>query len=73
MGARARDPLRLRELIPEFMRLNRELPGTLVVVNQRSIFQRGFDEGRNIDIDVTGPDLQALLPSRARSSGGCGS
>jgi HAE1 family hydrophobic/amphiphilic exporter-1 len=61
MGARARKPLRVRELIPGFMRLSGELPGSIVVVNQASIFSRGFDEGRNIDIDVTGPDLPQLL------------
>ena len=61
MGARANDPLRVRELIPEFMRLNDRIPGTIAVVNQSSIFQRGFDEGRNIDIDITGPDLLRLI------------
>jgi HAE1 family hydrophobic/amphiphilic exporter-1 len=61
MGVRARESLRVRELIPEFMKLSGELPGSFVVVNQSSIFSRGFDEGRNIDIDVTGPDLPQLL------------
>ena len=61
MGVRARDGLRVRELIPLMMRLNAKLPGAFVVVNQRSIFQRGFDEGRNIDIDLTGPDLNELM------------
>ena len=61
MGARARDPLRVRELIPEFQRLSFELPGVIAVVNQASIFQGGFDEGRNIDIDITGPDLGRLI------------
>ncbi|HXV61064.1 MAG TPA: efflux RND transporter permease subunit [Vicinamibacteria bacterium] len=61
IGVRARDPLRTRELIPLMMSLNQKLPGAIVVVNQRSIFERGFDEGRNIDIDVTGPDLQKLM------------
>ncbi|HSF15875.1 MAG TPA: efflux RND transporter permease subunit [Vicinamibacteria bacterium] len=61
IGVRARDPLRTRELIPVMMALNQKLPGAIVVVNQRSIFERGFDEGRNIDIDVTGPDLRRLM------------
>jgi HAE1 family hydrophobic/amphiphilic exporter-1 len=61
MGVRARDPLRVRELIPEFMKLSGQIPGSIVVVNQSSIFARGFDEGRNLDIDVTGPDLEHLL------------
>jgi HAE1 family hydrophobic/amphiphilic exporter-1 len=61
MGVRAREALRVRELIPEFMKLSGQIPGAFVVVNQSSIFARGFDEGRNIDIDVTGPDLPKLL------------
>ncbi len=61
MGARARDPLRIREVIPEFQKANERIPGTLVVINQSSIFQRGFDEGRNIDIELTGPDLERLI------------
>ena len=61
MGIRAREPLRVRELVPVMMSLNSKLPGAIVVVNQRSIFQRGFDEGRNIDIDITGPDLAKLM------------
>jgi len=61
MGVRARESLRVRELIPEFMKLSGRLPGAFVVINQSSIFTRGLDEGRNIDIDVTGPDLPELL------------
>ncbi len=61
MGARARDPLRVRELLPEFQKASNRIPGTLVVINQSSIFQRGFDEGRNIDIEFTGPDLMRLI------------
>lgn len=61
MGIRARDSLRVRELLPELWSLSGQLPGTIVVFNQASIFQRGFDEGRNIDIDVTGPDLVQLF------------
>jgi HAE1 family hydrophobic/amphiphilic exporter-1 len=61
IGVNARESLRARELIPPIMALNAEIPGTIVVVNQRSIFQRGFDEGRNIDINITGPELPELM------------
>lgn len=61
MGVRARDPLRLRELLPEFEAVGSKLPGTIVVINQSSIFQQGIDEGRNIDIELTGPDLLRLI------------
>jgi HAE1 family hydrophobic/amphiphilic exporter-1 len=61
MGARSQDPQRVRELIPEFYKANADLPGVISIINQSSIFQRGFDEGRNIDIDITGPDLEQLI------------
>ena len=32
MGVRAREPLRVRELIPEFMELSGQIPGSIVVV-----------------------------------------
>ncbi len=48
-------------MIPPIMALNAEIPGTFVVVNQSSIFQRGFDEGRNIDINIAGPELPELM------------
>ena len=61
MGINARDPLRVKELIGPVMALNAQIPGTIVVINQSSIFQRGFDVGRNIDINITGPDLDTLM------------
>ncbi|UCE02120.1 MAG: efflux RND transporter permease subunit [Candidatus Latescibacterota bacterium] len=61
MGARANDPLRVRELIPEFRRINGKIPGTIFVINQSSLFQRGIGQGRNIDIEITGPDLNQLI------------
>jgi len=61
MGARSNDPLRVKELIPEFNRAGRDLPGAIFVMNQRSLFQQGRGEGRNIDVEITGPDLEQLI------------
>ncbi|MFQ5776937.1 MAG: efflux RND transporter permease subunit, partial [Terriglobia bacterium] len=61
MGARSNDPVRVRELIPEFQKVNQQIPGAIVVVNQASIFQRGRGEGRNIDVEITGPELERLI------------
>ncbi|HKZ53794.1 MAG TPA: efflux RND transporter permease subunit [Candidatus Acidoferrales bacterium] len=61
MGARANDPMRVRELIPEFQRASEKIPGAITVVSQASIFQRGRGEGRNIDIEITGPELERLI------------
>jgi HAE1 family hydrophobic/amphiphilic exporter-1 len=66
MGARSNHPLRVRELIPEFRSANAHIPGSIFVINQRSLFQRGRGEGRNIDVQVTGPDLDRLLALGAR-------
>jgi HAE1 family hydrophobic/amphiphilic exporter-1 len=47
--------------MPLFYQAGGQVPGAISIINQASIFQRGFDEGRNIDIDVTGPDLERLI------------
>jgi len=61
MGASSNDPLRVGEIIPEFMRANRTIPGSIFFMSQRSIFQRGRGEGRNIDIEIKGPELEQLI------------
>ena len=61
MGALARDPNRIRELIPLFQRVLRQVPGTINVVQQTSLFQRGLGGGRNIRVDLTGPSLERLI------------
>ncbi len=61
MGVRSRDPERARELIPEFQKVNFSIPGAIGFIDQASIFQRGLGEGRNIDIDITGPELEQLI------------
>jgi HAE1 family hydrophobic/amphiphilic exporter-1 len=61
IGASAGDPMRVRELIPEFGRANQKIPGAIAFVAQSSLFQRGVGEGRNIDIQITGPELEELV------------
>jgi len=61
MGARANDPLRVVELIPEFQKANAKIPGAIAVVSQASIFERGFGAGRSIDVEITGPELEHLI------------
>ncbi len=61
MGVRSRDPERARELIPEFQKVNFSIPGAIGFIEQASIFQRSLGEGRNIDIDITGPELPRLI------------
>jgi HAE1 family hydrophobic/amphiphilic exporter-1 len=61
MGARSRDPSRVRELLPIFEELNTSVPGAFGFISQVSLFQRGLGEGRNIDVEVSGPDLERLV------------
>jgi HAE1 family hydrophobic/amphiphilic exporter-1 len=61
MGISARDPVRVRELLPEFEKVNGTLPGSFAFVFQSSIFQRSFGSGRSIDVELTGPELEQLI------------
>lgn len=61
MGARTNDDAEIRGLMPVFHRAMADIPGIIGIVTQSSLFQRGLGEGRNIDIEITGPDLDKLL------------
>jgi len=61
MGARSNDYSRVRELIPEFQRAAAGLPGTIFVINQSSLFQTRRGQGRTIDVEITGPELEQLI------------
>ncbi|HET9481513.1 MAG TPA: efflux RND transporter permease subunit [Candidatus Polarisedimenticolia bacterium] len=61
MGVRSNDPLRVAELQGEFQRAIMKIPGSIGFIQQASIFQRGLGEGRNIDVEITGPDLGTLI------------
>jgi HAE1 family hydrophobic/amphiphilic exporter-1 len=61
MGGRTNDPDRVKELIPLFRRATADLPGVISIITQRGLFERGLGEGRNIDIEVTGPELGTLV------------
>ena len=69
MGGRTNDDARIRDLIPVFRRALADLPGTIGIVTQGSLFQQGLGEGRNIDIEITGPDLDKLLALGGRIFG----
>ena len=61
MGGRTNDDAKIRELIPIFRKAFAEIPGIIGIVTQSSLFRRGLGEGRNIDIEITGPDLDRLV------------
>jgi HAE1 family hydrophobic/amphiphilic exporter-1 len=61
MGVSARDESRVRELIPEFMGANADIPGAIAFIQQYSIFSDDFGGGRSIDVEIAGPDLERLI------------
>ncbi len=61
MGAIAKEPERARELIPVMQGVLSKIPGMISVVTQTSLFQRGIGEGRAINIQITGPELEKLV------------
>ncbi|RMH35801.1 MAG: efflux RND transporter permease subunit [Nitrospirae bacterium] len=61
MGARTNRDEEVKGLIPLFRRATADLPGVISIVTQSSLFQRGLGEGRNIDIEISGPDLNRLV------------
>ncbi len=61
LGLRASDPLRASELTKLVTPLNAKLEGGFIFAQQSSLFQRGLTSGRNIDIEITGPDVEKLV------------
>ncbi|MEZ6093790.1 MAG: efflux RND transporter permease subunit [Pirellulaceae bacterium] len=62
LGVRAHDDLQARKLIDLLRaKLSDKFPGANVVANQTSLFGRGMGGGRNIDVEINGPDLNRLV------------
>lgn len=61
MGIRAADPQKARKLIPLVQSAGANMPGTFVVAFQSSLFEQGLKAGRNIEIEITGPELPKLV------------
>lgn len=72
MGLRAADPLRAGELAPLIRSLGAKLPGTFLNSFQMSLFEQGLSGGRNIDIEITGPDIVKLVRLGGRVIGQVG-
>ena len=61
MGCSTQVPERVKELIPLLRDFLAKIPGSFSVVQQGSLFARGIGEGRSIDVEITGPDLNELV------------
>ncbi len=61
MGGNTADPKRIRELIPIMKEVGSQFPGTRAFAMQSSLFERGRNGGRSIDIEISGGDLNHLI------------
>ena len=69
VGAVAAEPSRVAELKPILTGPIFAEPGTFGVMSQPSIFGRSLSGSRSISLDISGPDLDALLPVAQRAFG----
>jgi len=61
VGARAVESDRVAELIPILREPVFKEPGTFGFIRQPSLFGRGIGGGRNIELNISGPDLEVVL------------
>lgn len=69
MGTRARDPARVRELIPFLQQRLAQVPGMIAIVAQTSLFERGLSGGRTIEVEFSGADLTRLVDIGSQAFG----
>lgn len=81
LGLKCADPSRVDELIPLITGgvnartgavtpgVRSKLPGTIVIANKSSLFERGLTGGRSVDIEITGPELTKLVALGGRIFG----
>jgi len=60
-GAKCMYEDRARELIPLFMQIICSIPGMYGVSAQAGIFETGIGEGRTIEVDISGSDLNQII------------
>lgn len=61
IAAQAVEPERIAELIPVLREPVFKEPGTFGFIRQPSLFGRGIGSGRNIELHISGPDLEVVL------------
>ncbi len=69
VGASAVDSTRAGELIPVLQGPIFSEPGTFGFMTQPSIFGRGIGGGRSVNLDISGPDLEAVLRVALEAAG----
>jgi len=69
VGARAVESDRVAELIPVLREPVFKEPGTFGFIRQPSLFGRGIGGGRNIELNISGPDLEEVLGIALQATG----
>jgi HAE1 family hydrophobic/amphiphilic exporter-1 len=69
MGAVAEDPGKISEVIGIMQKSLSNIPGMIAIVTQSSLFGRAIGEGRAIDVEITGPDLEQLMGLAGKNFG----
>ncbi len=69
VGARAIEDDRVGELIPVLHEPVFKEPGTFGFIRQPSLFGRGVGGGRNIELNISGPDLEDVLSVALKATG----
>ncbi|MCB2182222.1 MAG: efflux RND transporter permease subunit [Desulfobulbaceae bacterium] len=62
-GAMSIHDTRAREMIPLFNRIMNAIPGVFGVSIQRGIFESGIGEGRTVEVNVVGEDIDKIIDS----------
>ena len=69
VGAQAVEEHRVAELIPVLRKPVFKEPGTFGFIRQPSLFGRGVGGGRNIELDISGGDLEEVLGVALKATG----
>jgi len=69
MGASARDPDRIGDLVSVYRAKQKRVPGVFGVASQASLFGRGIGSSRAIDVELSGRSLEELVDVGQRMMG----
>lgn len=69
IGAAAADPAKASKLRDPLQALVADEPGTFGIISQSPLFGRGLGGSRQIDLDITGPDLAVILQVASKAAG----
>ena len=69
IGAAAQDPAKASQLRKPLQKLVSKEPGTFGIINQSSLFGHGLGGSRQIDLDISGPDLAVILATARKAAG----